>query len=352
MKTRSAPQSQQLVREQRRAYTNGRPSSSRIEEAPVCRGFFKARTFVLPAIILVLTGCFGNRIKPTEPPLVLKNWTSDEILDVISQRAGAIQQVKTLITVKIDGKRPPGFFIPVQSLQASLWTERPHQIRLQGFSPLGGTLFDLVSKDGRLQLSVPGRSKEVQKTLEEMLIRNKEKSSISSELLDALAGGGQPLLRPSESSAVEQNEREIILYQFLLDSTGKTRLLRKYWLEGDRLLTKQAVYFDPNGHPSVTVVYNDYQAIPSSEGSISSPEGARSSPGGARESSEEAIGSPEGEIVSPGGSIISPGGALNFWPREVTATLKGQGRLLITFREVKLNQPFQAGAFSFGALSR
>jgi hypothetical protein len=182
---------------------------------------------------------------------------------------------------------------------------------------MGGTLFDLVSENGRLRLSVPGQSKEVQTALEELLIREKKGPSFSSELLDVLAGGGQPLMRASEFSAVEQNGTEIILYQFLLNTDGKTRLLRKYWLENDRLLTKRAVYFDPSGRPSMTALYHDYRPIP-----------------------------------SPGAAGVSPGGGESFWPREITAVLNGQTRLAIVFREVQLNQPFQAGAFSFGGLSQ
>ncbi len=272
--------------------------------------------------VLILTGCFGSYVKPPEPPPILKNWTADEILGVVSRRAQAVQQVKTLITIQIERKRPAGFFLPGQGLQATLWAERPRQIRLQGFNPVGGILFDLVSEDGHLQFSAPGQPKEVQTTLEELLIRKGEKSSFSSELLDALAGGGQPLMRPSEFSAVEQIGGEIILYQFLLNTDGKAHLIRKYWLEGGRLLTKQAVYFDPSGHSSVTVLYHDYQPIIS----------------------------PRGAPISPGGFIVSPDGARSegFWPREITVTLNGQSRLVITFNEVKLNQPFQAGAFSFG----
>jgi len=298
--------------------------------------------FILLIFVLILTGCFGSYVKPTETPPVLKNWTADEILDVVSQRAQAIQQVRTLITVQIEGKRP-GFFMPSQGLQATLWAERPHppaarlpdgqgqasQIRLQGFNPVGGILFDLVSENGRLKFSAPGQSKEVQTSLEERLIRGGEKSSFSLELLDALAGGGQPLMRPSEFSAVEQNGREIILYQFKIGTGGKAQLVRTYWLDLNRLLAKQAVYFDPSGHPSVTVLYHGYQPIPSSGGTPTFP--------------GEAIVSPEGAPVSPGGARGE-----GFWPREITATLNKRSRLVITFQEVKLNQPFQAGAFSFG----
>ncbi len=263
----------------------------------------------LLVFMAIATGCAESRVKPVEPSLAVKNWTPEEILEVVSQRASAVRQVKTLLTVKLEGKRPSGFFFPGRSMDAALWTERPQQIRLQGFSPFGGTLFDLVSKDGRVQLSVPGRSKEIQNSLEEMLIR---KGDFSSELLDAIAGGGQTLMRPSELSAIEQNGNEIILYQFL---SNKSRLLRKYWLDPDRLLTKQAVYFDPSGRPSVTLLYRDYQSVPSSGGNTTPPEGS-------------------------------------FWPREITAILNNKGRLVITFNEVNLNQPFQPGAFTLGSHSQ
>ena len=154
--------------------------------------------------------------------------------------------------------------------------------------------------------------------MEEMLLKNGAWSSISSDLLDALAGGGQSMMRTSEFSAVEQAGREIILYQFLLNN-GKTRLVRKYWLDSDRLLTSQAVYFDSSGRPSVTFLYRDYQTIPV-------PGDGDGSPAGPRE---------EG-----------------FWPHEITAILGEKGRLVVTFSEVNLNQPFQAGAFSLGAKSR
>jgi hypothetical protein len=272
-------------------------------------------SFVL-VYVLILTGCFGSYVKPTSPPPQILKRTADEVLAVVSQRAQAIQQVKTLITIEIEGKRPSGFFLPSQGFQAALWAQPPRQIRLQGFNPVGGILFDLVSEDGHLKLSAPGQPDAVQMTLERLLIREGRKSSFSSlQLLDALASGGQPLIRPSEFSAVEQIGGEIILYQFLLDSDGKAYLVRKYWLESNDLLATQAVYFDPSGYPAVTVLYHDYQAI-------ASPEGAPASPGGAR-----------GE---------------NFWPREITMNLNGRTRLVTTFHEVKLNQPFQTGAFSLG----
>jgi hypothetical protein len=319
MNTHRGPQPPYFIK-RRRTDRNEGSSSSRLDEAPACRRFSKILAVFLLISVMMTAGCFGNRIKPDEPSRRVKNWTADEILEVISQRAQAIRQVKTLITVKIDGKRPPGFFLPGRTIQAALWTERPDLIRLQGFNPFGGTLFDLVSKEGRLQLSVPGRSKEVQARLEEMLIRNGEWSSFSSEFLDGLAGGGQSLTRPSELSAVEQNGREIVLYQFFLNK-GRSRLVRKYFLDADRLLTRQAVYFDLSGRPSVTLLYRDYLVI--------------TSPQEAPRSEENTAGRAE-----------------NFWPREITAILNDKGRLLVTFSEVSLNQPFQAGAFSLGAKSR
>ena len=85
-----------------------------------------------------------------------------------------------------------------------------------------------------LQLSVPGRSKRF-KTFGRDVHPEQGKIFWSSELLTLLRVADSPAA-PTESSAVEQNEQEIILYQFLLDSTdGKTCLLRKYWLDGDRL---------------------------------------------------------------------------------------------------------------------
>ena len=53
MNTHSAPQSPQLVREQRRADTNDRSSSTRIEEAPAYWGFFKVWIFILLIFVLI-----------------------------------------------------------------------------------------------------------------------------------------------------------------------------------------------------------------------------------------------------------------------------------------------------------
>ena len=136
----SAPRSLQLVREQRRADTNRQVKFHSIEGAPAYWRFFKAtRIFILPIFVLISTGCFGNRVKPTEQPLILKNWTSDEILDIISRRAGAIQQVKTLITVKIDGKRPPGFFLPCRVSRPLCGQNGRTRSGCRGFSPLANT---------------------------------------------------------------------------------------------------------------------------------------------------------------------------------------------------------------------
>ena len=278
-------------------------------------------------LVLVFYGCLGRQVKPTEAPPVFPNRTADEILAIVGSRAHTIQQIKALITIRFEGKQVLIPALSGRSLEAALWVERsgrsarpaggreqPGQVRLQGFNPVGGVLFDLVSQNGRLKLSAPGRTKEIQTTLEEMLAREEEKSSFSSLLLDALAGGGQPATRPSEFSAIEQTGGEVILYQFALNTDGRAHLARKYWLEANRLLAQQAVYFDPSGRTSLTVLYNDYQPV-----------------------------------QFPGGAINAPGGALEvFWPHEISMNLNGRSLVVTTFREVKLNQPFQAGAFSFG----
>lgn len=272
-------------------------------------------------------GCLKSYVKPTEPPPQIMKRSADEILTMVSQRAHAIQQVKTLITIEIHGKRPPAFIMQSQGFQAALWAQPPGQIRLQGFNPMGGILFDLISEDGHLKVSAPGQPEAVQETLERLLVREGQKSSFSSlQVLDTLASGGQPLIRSSEFSAVEQTADEIILYQFLLNSNGKAHLVRKYWLESNNLLAKQAVYFDASGRPLITVLYNDYQSIPSPK-----------------------------EVSTLAGEAAVPFGAAsgeNFWPRKITMDLNGRTQLLTTFHEVKLNQPFQNGAFSSGVSPR
>jgi len=260
-------------------------------------------------LVLVSNGCLKSYVKPTEPPPQIMKRSADEILAMVSQRAHAIQQVKTLITIEIQGKRPPGFILPSQGFQAALWAQPPGQIRLQGFNPVGGILFDLVSEDGHLKLSAPGQPEAIQGTLERLLVRDGQNSSFSSlQLLDALASGGQPLIRSSEFSAVEQTGGEVILYQIILNPDGKAHLVRKYWLESNNLLATKAVYFDASGRSLITALYHDYQSIPPSS-------------------------------TAPGE---------NFWPREITMNLNGRTQLLATFHEVQLNQPFQSGAFRFG----
>ncbi len=104
--------------------------------------------FFMLSFALFLSGCVGRPWR-MEPPL--REATAEQLIDLLRAREAAIQTLKGLFRAQIKG---PG--IPIaQRVEGAMFYRRPNALRLQGFNPLGGELFEFVLGDDLYRLRLP-----------------------------------------------------------------------------------------------------------------------------------------------------------------------------------------------------
>jgi hypothetical protein len=96
----------------------------------------------------LLSGCtlFSSREE-----VQLKRATVEELTALLSRREAAIQTMKGLFSAKVRGG-----IIPIASrVEGALYYRRPSTMRLRGFTPAGGELFEFVQAGDQFQLRLP-----------------------------------------------------------------------------------------------------------------------------------------------------------------------------------------------------
>ena len=103
---------------------------------------------------LGLAACTGPATKPSEE---YQRTTAEQLVALVRMRAEATQSAKGLFRAQIKG---PGLLLPAR-VEGAVYYSRPDAMRVRGFTPFGGELFELVVSRNLYRLSLPTEGREL-----------------------------------------------------------------------------------------------------------------------------------------------------------------------------------------------
>lgn len=121
------------------------------------RRWSKVRNRVAWSLVVAWLGmaaCAGPGVKPSEE---YQQATAEQLVALVRMRAEATQSAKGLFRAQIKG---PGLLLPAR-VEGAVYYSRPDAMRVRGFTPFGGELFELVVSRNLYRLSIPAEGREL-----------------------------------------------------------------------------------------------------------------------------------------------------------------------------------------------
>jgi hypothetical protein len=207
----------------------------------------------LALVALLLSGCALFRPSgPTPPdftagPEALSEWLRGHV--------GGAASVKALITVSL--RAPRGSV----SFDGLLFSARPSNLRLQGFSPLGQRFFDLAAEGGMVELRLENPPRYVEGTIDSL--GGRLELPALPQLLELMAT--MTIVPPDPSHHVELESavrgfRATPVLAFFLGSGEDRVVTRRIWLDRTGLPWQEA-WYDAQGRRTALVHYNHYELM-------------------------------------------------------------------------------------------
>jgi hypothetical protein len=233
---------------------------------------------------------------------------------MLEQRAGEIQSLKGLFRVQIKG---PG--IPfTQRVQGAVFFRRPQALRLQGFTPFGGELFEFVLAEDQFRLRIPSMGRSLEGKVGEL---NRSTDLARPFRLSVLAMTGVAGIAPVEKGApielFEDGSRYRLDVMRQDDGTGIARsgLARRIWFEREFLQVVREERFTESGDIDASIQCDDFRPMTST-------------------AEDESVKEPA--AAGPAATVDQ----VPVRPFKITAEDgQGQGSLVLTFQEMIPNPP-------------
>jgi hypothetical protein len=220
---------------------------------------------ILLGPLVLLSGCavFG----PKEE-LPLKRVTVEDLTTLLRQRDAAIHSMKGLFSAKVRGG-----LIPILSrVEGTVYYRRPNALRLKGFTPFGGELFEFVQADEWYRLRLPMEGKVYSGSQADL----KDQGSLARfSQLSAWAIGGvlgaNAIARDETAKLVLERSRYRLDIYGVVRGTGRSSrsLIRRLWFD-QRLLVVREDRLGEDGQIEATIQYDDFRPL-DERGAISSP---------------------------------------------------------------------------------
>ena len=204
----------------------------------------------------LLAGC-ASLAPQEEPPLA--RVTADELIALLYQRDAAVHSMKALFTAKVRGG-----LIPILSrVEGTVHYRRPNALRLRGFTPIGGELFEFVQADEWYKLRLPLEGKVY--TGRQSDLKDLGKLARFSQLSAWAIGGvlGTSSVAKDESVKLVEEHARYRLDVYGAASAGdySTRSpIRRLWFDR-RLLVVQEDRLGLGGDVEATIYYDDFRPV-------------------------------------------------------------------------------------------
>lgn len=261
---------------------------------------------VLLGPLVLLSGC--AMLGPKEE-IPLKRVTVEDLTVLLRQRDAAVHSMKGLFSAKVRGG-----LIPILSrVEGTVYYRRPNALRLKGFTPFGGELFDFVQADEWYKLRLPLEGKVY--TGDQADLKDQGSLARFSQLSAWAVGGlfGANALARDETAklVLEKGLYRLDVYGVARGVGHSSRsLLRRLWFDR-RLLVVQEDRLGEGGEIEATIHYDDFRPLDA---------------GGA--ASSQALADADTRLLRPFKISLEDG--------------RGQGAVQVTFHELHQNQAITA----------
>jgi outer membrane biogenesis lipoprotein LolB len=199
---------------------------------------------------LVVAGCGLFRVEGPAPPAFSDG--PEALAQWLRNHVGGAASVKALLQVSL--RAPQGSL----SFDGLLFSARPSTLRLQGFSPMGQRLFDLVTQEGQVTLRIDSEQRTVEGTIDEL------GAGLQLPALPQLLGllATMTIVPPDLSQRVvlEEAEGRSVALAFYLGAGDAPLLTRRIWLDR-RGLPREEAWYDGAGQRTSLVHYDRYHVI-------------------------------------------------------------------------------------------
>lgn len=258
----------------------------------------------LTVLCLLLAGC--AEVRPPEG-VQLKQATVEELTALLRQRETAIQTMKGLFSAKVRGG-----IIPISSrVEGTVYYRRPDAMRMRGFTPVGGELFEFVQANGQYTLRLPTMGRVVTGSRSDMSEMGKLARPF--ELSVWAMGGvlGTGAIAQGETVALKENgdRYRLDVSAPIHDGSQEERAVqRRLWFDRRTLLVVQEDRLTASGDVEATIQYEDFRPIGESMVAFSTE---------------------DTRLLRPFKISLEDG--------------RGRGSVQVTFHEIIPNQPLKAG---------
>ena len=215
--------------------------------------------------VAMLYGCSSFSVRPQIP---LDGETAQTVLQALRQRESNITAIKGLFQASITGA-----ILPIsQNLNGVLFYHRPDDVRLRGFTRVGGVIFEFLRENDSYQLRLPSAGKFVKGRISELNQNEQEFSQIvelSLRAVNAILGAIEGI--DTGQIALYDDDGRIRLDVQPIDD--KSKELEKpfdtrVWLNKYTFDVVQVEYFTEDGDVAMKVDCSDFR-IAETDGPLS-----------------------------------------------------------------------------------
>ena len=204
-------------------------------------------------LVFVVAGCALFRIQGPVPPdfstgpEALTQWLRDHV--------GGTDSMKALVRVSL--KAPQGNL----SFDGLLFSARPDSLRLQGFSPLGQRMFDLVAQGEHVALRLEMEQRTIEGTVDEL--GQGLKLPALPQLLELMSTMTIVPPDPSHRVVMEMTghgRRTDPVLIFSVGSGKERSVVRRLWLDRNGLPREEA-WYDEREQQTALMRYDRYDVV-------------------------------------------------------------------------------------------
>lgn len=205
--------------------------------------------------LILLTSCAPKVIKPLEV-MQPQEANLSELISILEKRDTDIKTIRSLVRVEAKNKAIES----APSFDAVLLMEKPNNIRFQGLSPFGVSMFDFVSTNGQMQVFLPTKNMAIAGPVELLNKIPESKMPIKfNDFFEGLGTSAAYLKKLNITVLAEKLPDYYILYIGEKENSSGI-LKKKIWFDRRGLIkVAREELFNKDGVKEIEILFDDYK---------------------------------------------------------------------------------------------